>query len=76
MRILLQGLETTERIEKVLAATRIRSERKIKALHDHFVKGTYLAGAAWLNDLDPDKLGELVKKFHKVAYELSEKGEL
>jgi len=76
MRILLQGLETPERLNKVLAATRISSERKINALHDYFVRGTYLSGAAIINDLKPDKFGELVKKVHKVASKLAKKGEL
>jgi len=76
MRILLHGLETKEQINKVLSATRIRSERKIDALHDYFVKGLNLSCAAALNRLDPDKFGEVVKNIHQVALKLANKGEL
>ena len=76
MRVLLHGLETKEQINKVLAATRISSERKIDALHDYFVKGFNLSSAAALKSLDPDKFGEVVKKIHQVAFELANKGEL
>ncbi len=76
MKVLLHGMETKEQINKVLAATRISSERKIGALHDYFVKGYHLSGAAELNDLDPDKFGVVVKRIHQAAVELANKGKL
>jgi|GEM_PF-1876917 len=75
MRVLLHGLETTESINNVLAATRITSERKIDALHDYFVRGINRSGAAALNGLDPDKFGEVIKKIHQVASNLANKSE-
>ena len=71
MRVLIHGMETTESINNVLASTRIRSDRKIDALHDYFVKGFNLATAAALNKLDADKFGELVKSFHQKAHKLA-----
>ena len=67
MRVLVQGLETEESINAVLAKTRISSENKIQALYDYFCKGINMSAAAALNGLTPDKFSEFVGEFHKTA---------
>lgn len=67
MRVLIQGTETIERIDAIIAKTRIKSPEKIQALKDHFCRGIHKRGAAALNGLDPDKFSEFVTNFHLLA---------
>jgi len=67
MNYLLQGMETTAKINCLLELTKIDSERKIKALHYHFVVGADITNSAIAHSLPQPKLSEAIKTLNKVA---------
>lgn len=67
MKYLVQGMETTEKINCLLKLTKITSERKIKALHYHLVNGADITNAAMAYSLPQPKLTEVVNDLNEVA---------
>lgn len=67
MNYLLQGMESTSKINCLLSLTKIDSERKINGLHNHFVKGLGVSSAAAFADIAQPKLTEAIKVLNKVA---------
>lgn len=67
MKYLVQGMESTAKIDCLLALTKIDSERKIKALHHHFVRGIDIALAASMCSLPQPNLTEVIDALNKVA---------
>ena len=67
MRYLTQGKETTARINILLSMTKITGERKIKALHHHFVKGLDIGAAAAASSLPQPNLTEVITTLNEVA---------
>ena len=67
MKYLLCGMESTAKINCLLALTKIDSERKIDALHAHFVKGYEVTSAAALCGLPQPKLTQAITKLNEIA---------
>lgn len=67
MKYLVQGMESAEKINCLLALTKIDSERKIKALHYHFVNGIDVDLAASMSSLPQPNLTEVIHTLNAVA---------
>ena len=67
MKYLLRGMESAAKINSLLALTKIDSERKIDALHAHFVRGYEVTSAAALHELPQPKLTQAISALNKVA---------
>lgn len=67
MKVLIKGMESQARIDLLLQLTKVESEDKIKALYDHFCKGSTISAAAALNDVKQPKLAELIAKIERIA---------
>ena len=67
MRILVQGLESKERVELLLQLTRIDSENIQSALVAHLCKGHKEDDAAMLNDVPRQNFNRAMKRLNRVA---------
>ena len=67
MKYLVRGMESAERIDCLLAFTKIDSERKIEALHSHFVGGRAIGVAAALNEMTQSKLSNVIDTLNEIA---------
>jgi len=67
MKYLVRGAESAERIDCYIAFTKIDSQRKIDALHSHFVFGREVGVAAALNELPQPKLSQVIDRLNEVA---------
>lgn len=64
---LMQGMESKEMIDCLLSVTKIDSERKIGALHYHFVDGANISNAAAAHNLPQPNLTDAIETLNKVA---------
>ena len=64
---LMIGLESAKMIDCLIGGTKITGERKIKALHDHFVRGRPIGTAAVINDLPQSNLSDAIEALNKIA---------
>lgn len=67
MNVLCSGLESEERIDKLLQLTSITSENKIKALKYHLVIGRPKSVSATINDVDPSNFQKTLDDLNVVA---------
>ncbi|SQD80433.1 PapB/FocB family fimbrial expression transcriptional regulator [Moritella yayanosii] len=67
MRILVQGLESKERVKLLLKLTKIDSENIQRALTDHLCKGHKEDDAAMLNDVPRQNFNRALKRLNDVA---------
>ena len=67
MKMLVRGLESTERINLLLSLTRINSEPIIRALHDYLVNGRTDTGAAAINMVEQSNFNRALSKLNEVA---------
>lgn len=67
MRILVQGLESKEKVELLLQLTRIDSENIQSALVAHLCKGHKEDDAAMLNDVPRQNFNRALKRLNNVA---------
>jgi len=65
--MLLPGAEKTERLNKLLELTKIKSPEKLKAIHDHLVLGHEAKGAAIRNGLDVSNFSKTIDSIEEVA---------
>lgn len=67
VRHLLQGMESKAMIDCLISGTKIKSERKIAALHEYYVKGRSLDESAELNDLPQPNLSAAIDALNSIA---------
>ena len=67
MKYLVRGAESAARINCLLAFTKIDSDSKVAALHDHFVKGREVCVAANLNEIPQSKLSKVIVTLNEIA---------
>jgi len=67
MKMLVRGLESSERVNLLLTLTSIKSEPIIKALHDYLVSGRTDTGAAAINMVEQSNFNRALSKLNKVA---------
>ena len=67
MNVLCSGLESEERIDKLLQLTSITSENKIKALKYHLVNGRPKSVSANINGVDPSNFQKTLDDLNAVA---------
>lgn len=67
MNYLTQGMESKAKIDCLLSGTKIDSERKIKALHYHFVDGANISSAAAAHGLPQSNLTDAIAALNKIA---------
>ena len=67
MKHLMQGMESKAMIDCLLTATKIDSQRKIDALHYHFVDGANISNAAMAHNLPQPNLTDAIEVLNKVA---------
>ena len=67
MRYLMQGMESKETIDNLISGTKIDSQRKIDALHYHFVKGANISSAAAAHTLPQPNLTDAIETLNKIA---------
>lgn len=68
MNVLIQGMESLERVNLLLALTRIDSEDVKSALIDYLTNGVDLKSAAELNDVKQQNFNRALKRINSVAY--------
>ena len=64
---LVQGMESKGKINCLLNLTKIDSERKVKAIHYHFVDGHDISTAAIMFDVPQPNITDAIKTLNKVA---------
>lgn len=64
---LLCGMESKEMIDCLISGTKIDSDRKVKALHYHFVDGANVGNAAMACGLPQPNLTDAIEALNKVA---------
>lgn len=67
MRYLVQGIETRETIDALLAFTKIESGPKISAIYYHLVQGAGMSRAAVMFSVSQSKLSEAIATLNEVA---------
>ncbi|MCW3171393.1 adhesin biosynthesis transcription regulatory family protein [Shewanella subflava] len=67
MKYLIQGGESTERLQLLLQLTNIESDNIKSALHDHFVTGHPDSVAAIRNEVKKSNLSRAMKRIEEVA---------
>lgn len=67
MNVLCSGLESEERIDKLLQLTSIKSEDKVKALKYHLVTGRPKSVSANINGVDPSNFQESLTTLNEAA---------
>jgi len=67
MKYLVQGMESKQKINCLLALTKIESDRKINALHYHFVDGADITNAAIAHQLPQPNLTDAIDTLNKIA---------
>ena len=76
MKYLVQGMESTRKINILLALTKIDSERKVKALHLHFVTGASVGDAARTYGMPQPNLSACIDTLNIIAGHCEEFHEL
>lgn len=67
MRYLLQGMETREGVDALLAFTKIESGPKIDAIYWHLIEGAPISRAAMAFGVSQSKLSEAITTLNEVA---------
>ena len=76
MKYLVQGMESTKKVNCLLKLTKIDSERKLRAIHLHLVTGASIGDAARTYDIPQPNLTECINKLNAVAVVCEEFHEL
>lgn len=72
MNVLIQGMESIERVKLLLELTRIDSEDVKTALIDYLAKGVNLKSAAEINSVKQQNFNRALKRVNTVAYTVEE----